>query len=329
MNRAKGTIITETWQGWKNFMMLTMFIFLTTACGAETSTTSTVSGTDSETIASAIESSEFFAIDITDDKTLDGPVYNAVEEVQGSELSYAVEGVTGLPVAWGRGKIELLQRDIDVSITDNKASVAVSDYVSGILFVDTTDDGERNAWEKPFEDTLTRYAEFTRMLNGWRLTKISPLDISLTDADQQTVQIQWIRALVDGEIVWESTFSADLFDVPEGLLTFLPQTEVLVEARVINTTSSGYEPESFVFLHHPRGPLGRVRDLMFDDGTHGDQTSSDSVFSRTYTIGQLPGRYFAAVDVIDSATFMDETAVYNSTAWGMPYIVEDYPEDEY
>ncbi len=321
MNRAKGTIITKTWKGWKSFMALTLFIFLMTACGGETSTNPTVSEADRETITSAIESFEFFDIDITDDKT-DGAVYDAGDiEVQGSEPLYSLEEAAELPVAWGRGKIKLLQKDINISIAGNKASVAVTDYVSGSLFVDTTDDGEKNAWENPFEDTLTRYAEFTRILNGWRLTKISPLDISLTDTNQQTVQIQWIRASVDGETVWEITSSTDLFDVPEELPTFLPQTEVLVEAKVINSTSSGYEPDSFVFLHHPGGFLGRARDLMFDDGTNSDQTASDGVFSRTYTIGQLSGRYFAAVDVIDSATLMDESAVYNSTAWGMPYIV--------
>ncbi len=318
MNRAKGLITTEAWQGWRRFMALSLFILLLTACGEGNPTTST-SGDDREAITGAIESSEFFAFDLTDDKSTEGAVYGAVDiEGQGNELSYAAEGAARLPVAWGRGELELLQKDINISITGDNASVTVTHYVSGTLFVDTTDDGERNAWKKPFEDTLTRYAEFTRVSNGWSLTKISPLDISLTDTVQQTVQIQWIRASVDGETVWESTSSTDLFDVPEGLPVFLPETEVLIEAGVTNSTSSGYEPDSFVFLHRP----GRVRDLMFDDGTYGDQTASDGVFSRTYTIGQLPGRYFAAVDVIDSATFMDESAVYNSTAWGMPYIVD-------
>jgi len=281
---------------------------------------------DNTEIAGAIESSEFFSFDTTDDNSGDGAVYAANKATASDSAIYAADNDTGLPVAWGRGKFELLQKDINISIINNEASVSVTHYVGGTLFVDTTDDGIRNPWEKPFEDKLTRNAMFTRGLNGWRLTKISPLDISLKDAGQQTVQVEWVRASVDGEVVWETASSETLFGVPDELPNFLPQTVVLVEAKITNSSTSGYEPQSYVFFHHRGGLHVRARDIMFDDGSNGDETASDNIFSITYTIGHHPGRHFAVVDVIDSATFIDEDAAYNSTAWGIPYIVAPPPD---
>ncbi len=316
MDRTRGKkVVVWALREWKAIVTSILTAVLVTACGAGTSTE-----TDRDAITGAIESSELFAVDVTDDRSPDGAVYDASDrppdEVQ------AAGAAADLPAAWGRGLFEHLQRDISISITGDTAAVVVTDRIQGSLFVDTTDDGERNPWVKPFEDVLTRHAEFTRLPDGWRLTKISPLDISLADPEQQTVRIQWIRASVDGVTVWESSSSSELFDVPAGLPVFSPLTEVLVEAKVVNSSPADYIPESFVFLHRPGGVLGRVRDRMFDDGSNGDRTASDGIFSRTYTIGQVPGRYFAAVDVIDAATLLDENAPYNSAAWGMPYIVE-------
>ena len=79
-----------------------------------------------------------------------------------------------------------------------------------------------------------------------------------------------------------------------------------------------------MFLHRPGPHISgrRTRDLMFDDGSTGDLVAGDGIFSRLYTVGPCKGRHFAAVDVIDAATFMELEAPYNATAWGMPYIVQ-------
>lgn len=311
-------------------MKLTVaFVFvaslLTVACGAETSNpTSSVSESDQATITAAVEKSEFFGSDLTDDDSPDGAQYTADEAVSDPTAEPAASASAGgtscLPVAWGRGGIELKNRNIEISITGPVASVTVTHNISGILFVDTTDNGTKDPWTKPLEDTLTRRAEFLKEPAGWRLSKISPVDVSLTDPEQQTVRIERVQASVHGEIVWEADSSSQLFGVPEGLPTFSPGTEVLVEAQVSNTKNTGCDTDSFVFLHHP-GPMGRERDPMFDDGTHGDQIVGDGIYSRTYTISPAFGRHFAAVDAISAETFADPDAPYNSTGWGMPYLV--------
>lgn len=303
-------------------------ILLITGCGSTDSgsnTISTTDNTDSAAVRQEVESSDFFSLDITDDKSSDGAVY----ETKGANdaLSYAPGDGFYLSFAWGRGNIELLQRNFNITITGDTASVTVTDNISGILYVDTTEDGQRNPWEKPFEDTIVRNAELIRTSSGWRLSKITPVDISLTNSEDQTVHIVLLRASVnrDGnwEKVWETDSSSNYFVVPDGLPGFTQGDEVLVEAEITNTNEAGYEPASYVFLHRPGGILGRTRDLMFDDGTHGDLVAGDGIYSRTYTILHDPGHYTAAVDVIDAATFLDESAPYNSSAWGMPYIVSE------
>lgn len=231
-------------------------------------------------------------------------------------------GVSCEPVAWARGNVQRLNREIGISISGNTASATVTDLVAGTLFIGTADGVLLNPLEKPFRHIRTRRGTFTKEPSGWRLTQISPVDASLEDPAQQTVQIQRVRASVGGNMVWEATSSSHLFDVPIGIPTFAPETEVLVEVEVSNSNNSGCDPASYVFLHRP-GQTGRVRDLMYDDGaTEGDKAAGDGIFSRTYTIANRIGRHFAVVDLIDAATFKDQMTPYNATAWGMPYLVE-------
>ncbi|MDF1535567.1 MAG: hypothetical protein P1S46_03575 [bacterium] len=53
-----------------------------------------------------------------------------------------------------------------------------------------------------------------------------------------------------------------------------------------------------------RGDLERL-ERETDDGTNGDLEAGDGVYTRLYTAGPCRGRHFAAVDVIDAATFME------------------------
>jgi hypothetical protein len=159
---------------------------------------------------------------------------------------------------------------------------------------------------------------------GWRLSAISPVEFALAEPDQQTVFIDGIRAYAGDELVWMANDPSALHTVKEGLPTFTTGEEIRIEADVLSTAENGWDPSQFVFLHRP-GPHitgRRTRDIMYDDGTNGDHTAGDGIYTRTYTIGPCKGRHFAAVDAIDAATFMEMEAPYNSGAWGMPYIVE-------
>jgi hypothetical protein len=308
------------------FAAVVLFMFLLTACGGGTSSsdTSNTSNTlsDSDNIKQQVNSSELFGVNLTD--TEDTAAATTSTESAQTSIN-AADGGACSPGIWFRGDFKHLSRDVNITIVGDTASVKVTDKISGNLYVDNTPDTIINPWHKPFNDTITRYAEFVRVLPGhWNLTKISPVDVDLTDTTQQTVQIQKVTASVGNQVVWEAASSSALYAVPNGLPTFKPDDVVLVEAQISNSTNSTLcSPATYVLLHRP-GPcfFRRCRDVMYDDGTNGgDKVAGDGIFSRTYTIGQHIGYHFAAVDVIDAETYMNDTTDYNSTAWGIPYRV--------
>ena len=301
---------------------------LAAGCGGVAESTQPMTA-DQAAIVGVMDSSELFGTELTD--TSDDQ--DAAAQAQAVPYSGAVsiqslsaEGSTAatLPRFWWRGDISLVQKDIDISIVGDTASVSVTHFLEGTFYIADDVGDTLVLWGKPFADTIVRHAQFVREIAGWKLAAISPVDANLTNLDQQTVGITWLGASVGGEPVWETDAPDNLFEVPGELPTFSTGEEVLVEVQVENSTTSGLNPAQFVFLHRPGpGLFGkRKRDLMFDDGTNGDVTAGDGIYSRTYTIGPCKGRHFAAVDVIDSATFAQLEAPYNSTAWGMPYIVQ-------
>ena len=319
---------TQTW------MVLSASLLLFTACGSDRG-----SNNDRDALSDEIASSEFFSQALTDTdedaavtKELPSPSGQMIEK----ELLAAAEGTAVPPFRWWRTDIQRTDREMDISITGDTASVKIVDHLEGNLKIIPQQGG--SPWVKPFEETFTRYAEFTRNPVGqrpprWQLTQLSPVDAALEDPTQQTVHIDWVRAskclqfqedsCTGWEKVWESLSPASLFAVPDALPTFHPDDLILVETKVSNMDTS-YEPAEFVFLHRPGLRLGhfpgRVRDRMADDVALGDQVSNDGIYSRTYLILN-PGRHFAAVDVMNAATFMEEDAPYNATGWGMPYRV--------
>lgn len=300
------------------FGSMMVFFLLIAACG---NGESDGANSDRSAISGEIESSVLFGSDLFEESGT--PTANASPSGPMEKGSFAAEagGVSCEPALWARGNVSRLNRDVQISISDGTASATVTDLVSGTLFIGTDDGVFLNPLEKPFRHIRSRRGTFTKGPSGWRLTQISPVEASLEDPAQQTVQIQRVSASVGGSVIWETTSPSQLFDVPGGIPTFAPDTEVLVEATVSNSNNSGCDPASYLFLHRP-DPSGRVRERMFDDGTHGDVTENDGIYSRTYTISNRIGRHFAVVDLIDAATFKEGETPYNATAWGMPYRVE-------
>ena len=295
--------------------------------GSEVSVTGGTAA-DQTAILAAVETEPFFIESITDTDEDNEAAAGAQAQVYDGQV--AVESLSSeagsaeLPRFWWRGDLERLGREIDIHIEDNVAQVTVVHDVAGTFYIADTVGDAFVLWGKPFEDLVTRHAQFLKTTRGWILTAISPVQFALAEADRQTVSIEAVRAFVADELVWEATDPSTLYTVTEGLPIFTHGDEVRVEATVSNSSQSGWEPTMFVFMHRPGPHISgrRTRDLMFDDATNGDTVAGDGVFTRVYTIGPRGGRHFTAVDVIDAATFMELEAPYNSVAWGMPYIVE-------
>jgi len=307
---------------------VSLLVFLT-GCGSGSDVTMTGgSEADQAAILEVVESDAFFIDSVTETDEDEDEAAQAQAEAYEGQVSLASlssePGTAELPRFWWRGDLERLGRDINIHIEGGIADVKVSHDIAGTFFIADEVGDVMVLWGKPFEDLVTRYAQFTKKTWGWKLTAISPVEFALADGNMQTVFIDALRAYSGDELVWEATEPSTLYSVTEGLPTFTHGDEIRVETTVRNTSVSGWEPSQFVFLHRP-GPHitgRRTRDIMFDDGTNGDLVAGDGTYTRLYTIGPCRGRHFAAVDVIDAATFMELDASYNSGAWGMPYIVE-------
>lgn len=164
---------------------------------------------------------------------------------------------------------------------------------------------------------------FPRHRRHWHLVGISPVEFRLAREDAQTVEITDVVVSVDGTLLAHVTDPGEVLRLGDGIGALAGGESALVEVRVENFDAEGAPRPSRVFLHH-RGH----RMAMFDDGTHGDWVPDDGVFANMLRVPERRGVHHFAVDVIDAEVFADETTPnYNSTMWGLPYLVVPADED--
>lgn len=227
---------------------------------------------------------------------------------------------------WFR-RVHRTSRDLDIHIEGGIATVDVTTTREGKFKIDMNND--HNFGEKEIKDTAKRHATFEKNPSGrWQLKELSPIEINLQDEAARTIKIQNIKVYVNDVLTWEVSDPTHKFSYPDELPHFKPNDVVKVTAKVENKNPDGSDRDSYVYFHHTTkvhrpGIRGHLRDLMYDDGTHGDEIAGDKIFTRTYTHGGVTGWHHAAVDVLDKEMFSDETTQnYNSSAWVIPYKVE-------
>ena len=296
---------------------------------------------DRAAIQGLIAAAPEFAVSFDDDGELDGdatsPITAPVLAQSGQTDSTAI-----IPTHWGRWRIPphhppTVSVDFLEPPDSTHALVKVNVKFDGFFFVDLTDDGVRNPGKKPLKDQKTRYALFKKIwfhpdstsddsLFGWRLVAVSPAEFSMIDPARQTVAIHSVT-FTGASTHITITDPAQLLSLGRtpALLPLFQQGETIkVEAAVTNT-DHGYAPPTFVYLHAPVAehsmPLARdwQRIFMYDDGTHGDVTAGDGVYSTDWTVRGFR-RHHIAVDVLNSRCLQNETNDdYNSTTWAIPY----------
>jgi len=222
---------------------------------------------------------------------------------------------------WREFKLPPDDRLITIQVAGDTANVTVSDDITGHFYVDTTDDGILNPGEKDMHHSGLIYAEFLYDPNhqspysngqGWYLSQISAYEFRMYEQPKQTVEIESIRVhTADESFDYTYTDPAQLYDVETEVPYFQVGDVVYVDVTCSNSSTEGWDPPTFVYLHYNLDS----RDLFTDTGDHQHFTGS--------WVPQSPGVHHACVDVIDSACIQNETEDdYNATAWAMPYIVE-------
>jgi hypothetical protein len=225
------------------------------------------------------------------------PAWKRVEDVGQRQLNVSANidlthGTANAQAERQRGGTFNLSVDADVTI--GKKDISVIERVSG---------------------TFERQAP-----GAWKLIQVSCVEVSLTDASSQTVQVLEVTATVGGSMRLEITDPSALKDFQDGLPIFAPGEEVVVTVHVENQ-KDGIDRESVVYLHHDG-----MRERMFDDGPeggHGDEVAGDGVFTASFTVDSDPGLKPFWIDALDAEIFQDETTEnYNGEVWAIPYRVQ-------
>lgn len=285
-----------------------------------TSSTTTSSKTEIESIIN--QNPEIF--ETGQEETDENSAYQSIGS--GADFQYVpayyVDAASAtLPVAWLRKVDGSPSRNISITENGDTATVTITANWTGKLYVDRTRDGRRNPGSKPIADTGIKKAYFEKIYGLWTLKKVACVDHNLTDQSKQTVDIVKVEAKTIAK-TYTITDPGNLMGLDTELPTFSPGAQVTVVATVTNT-SQVWTPPVFVYLHHGM-PAAHYRQLMYDDGTNGDEVAGDGKYTRVYTIGAGDKIYRSAfIDVLDSGCLQNETQDdYNSTCWRIPYKVQ-------
>ncbi len=298
-------------------------IALLSGCNRKTdSVTSNESSTQAELENIINQNPDIFTTD--QEETEETAAYSSAVSLSGSQYVssfYADASSATLPVAWFRRKTGSPSRSITISQEGNFATVSITANWNGKLYIDCSSDQRHNPGSKPIADTGIKKAYFEKVFGLWTLRKISCVDHNLTEISKQTVDIIQVEAKTTAQ-TYTITDPGNLMDLSTELPMFAVGTQVTVIATVTNS-SLEWTPPVFVYLHHGM-VWGHRRQLMYDDGTNGDEVAGDGKYTGVYTIGSADQIYRSAViDVLDSGCLQNETADdYNSTAWRIPYKVQ-------
>jgi len=216
------------------------------------------------------------------------------------------------PVGWYRA-FTYGAPEIWVHFSDpTNADVLVNYYLQGTMYVDRTQDGIWNPGAKEFALTYIKGGRFVKQGDEWVLTHITPGEFRLTNEEDQTVEIVSVKIESTG---FSRTYTDPEEMIPLGDLShFQPGDEVTVTVTATNSSTAGWVPECFAYIHHDK-----LRDPMTYD-------SDTETFVKEYTIGNDERVHHGCVDVLDAQTLMTESGDdYNGSAWAMPYLVGNVP----
>jgi hypothetical protein len=200
-------------------LMVAVVSFFGCGTGSEISMTGGTTA-DQSAVLAAVETEPFFTESITDTDEDNEAAAEAQAQIYDGQVAIeslsSEAGTAELPRFWWRGDLERLGREIDIHIEDNVARVTVVHDVAGTFYIADTTGDALYLWGKPFEDMVTRHAEFLKTAKGWILTAISPVQFTLAESNIQTVAIEAVRAFSGDELVWEATDPSTLYTVTGG-----------------------------------------------------------------------------------------------------------------
>jgi len=238
----------------------------------------------------------------------------------------ATQDTVPLVRRWGRRRGPPVSRLLTVEVVGDTARAEMVVTFEGLFVLDRTPGDGAPPTQKPLEEQAAQRAVLVRRTSDdtvdaarrpWKLVALSPREWRMTDDAKRTVRISRVVVRVNGEVKLEVEDAAELFRVDNRIPRLDVGDSVSVLAEVENTTGTGNEPPTFVFLHvYHHGPNARgwVRIPM--------RAREDGAFVRHWIV-RFGGRERMVVDAMDSQTFnTDADDDYRANGWGIPYRIE-------
>ncbi len=304
---------------WLILMSMALFVFLS-SCGENTGTTLTV---DEEAILADIETDadDIYGLDIMSEDDPSG-------FAKTTDVSEAID-----PWAYGRRlrnhQVERRSVDFEVSDDGQTATATINFVLKGQFVIRDRDTSTntRGMYFKPFEHLIQRKATFERnpdtlALKKWLRTSITPAyGISKNGTMSLTGDIHVTVTHADLSVT-NYTVSSDpltTFFTAETVPSIVPGDVVKVEVAIANSDVND-APYGIVHRGRHAQPLSRLKQLFYDDGTHGD-SSADGTFTAQWTVQNngVMGYHLGVLDFFTTSTIFDDTLPYNSLVVAFPY----------
>lgn len=192
---------------------------------------------------------------------------------------------------------------------DGTAFVTIKRYLEGTLWIaDRVDSISTTIYEKPFADSITRYAKLTRRAADTRppFRRWSVDQISLAEAVSEPVNsVNILSATLKNT----ETGIAYSYTDPAALLDREIDIPVFESGDEIEVTVDAGRSDLLAFLH-----TGRHRLPLAGNG--------DGTYSGSFTVPSHSGVFQAGFDLMTEGTLLDDVMSYDNRGWATLYRVE-------
>lgn len=229
----------------------------------------------------------------------------------------ACAGPAAPPDAWSRsttaiGKHQLRVRRVPG--TKDQATVKVTWQDSGTLDYRSTSQSGRTR-KRIVEDNV-RSLQLQRTGSSWHVTGLTPIAVT-SDGGHAGLDLQQVRIYhgQDTKPTLDFDEQAPMLPLGSGELLAAPGDTLRVEVEVTDKKACPI----FVFAHLVGG-ASHTRQRLLDDGTQGDVSSGDGVYSGLFVVPATQGLYHIAVDTLLPSSFQSG-GVYRANGLGMSFTV--------
>lgn len=211
-----------------------------------------------------------------------------------------------------------------IAIVTSTATITGKFIIVAYILPDTS---SVDTFVKSFNMEMIRKIKLRRVGEGevrrlnWRIVGVTPVIGGTIASSIEFLEFSMISTGGDTITI---TDPLDTFFNWRELPAFEPGDTVTVFLTLTN--SSSFDAEMVLMHHGARSRMDKGRKRLFDDGTHGDETADDNVYTGNFLSRAVRGRMRNGfIDAIDWGTVFDPDGEVNTRVMGLPYMIRRMP----